>query len=556
MKRGAPGVVVPFGALGPKMPPLRLRLIVWAVVYLVGVAYLLSLPPWEGYDEIAHYSYAQQLGDTGELPGFETGRLSSDVEQYLARAPAPYSTTPPFDDNGGLTYRKWFSGADDHKLPHTSPESPRFFQPGERSNWQAQHPWMYYALLTPVLKWTSGASWAAQLFVLRLASWTLAFSGFALALTATGLAVRTFYPVLQKRFHQLALIWPLVLPGFFPEFARMGNDALVILLLSMTWLMAIRLLVLAPSWSAYAGVGLLLGLGGLVKVTFLPVAASFSLWLLWLGLCERDAQRRYQVFGGLLLCLVIFTACVGKWYIGNLLDRGSVTGLAELSNDAPAWFSAFAHPYEVVKGLLGIAITFVWGGTASSAYPPVVFVLPLLVPLIIFGCGSYWLVLERRPEIAMLAIFMIVAVLAGLVFYLLVRVASTGVGTGVPGWYLHVLTGPLSMLLAAGWQQFSERLPVFTKVLVLMWMVYTACFAFAMTWLQVALFTGCTFKTADSRIYAAEDWTCLLNLGGLYNRLDLLAYPAAGLVCFCLAVAIGCVAAYLWHRRLLVSGGK
>lgn len=555
MRLGA-GVVAPFEVFGSKMPLQRMNLIVWAVVYLIGVAYLLLLPPWEGYDEIAHYSYIQQLGDTGELPGFETGRLSLDVEQYLARAPAPYSTTPPFDDNGGLTYRKWFNAAHDLKLPHASPKQPRFFRPGERGNWQAQHPWMYYVLLAPVLELTSGASWAAQLFALRLASWTLAFSGFALALATTGLAVRSFYPVLQKRFQQLAIIWPLVLPGFFPEFARIGNDALVLLLLSMIWFMSIRLLIFAQSWSVYAGIGLLLGLGGLVKVTFLPVTASLLLWLLGLGLCERSAQRRYQVFGGLFLCLLIFTACVGNWYLENLLNRGSVTGLVELSIDTPRWLSAFSHPYEIIKGLLGIAITFVWGGTASSAYPPVVLVLPLLVPLAVFAGGSYWLLSERRPELAMLAIAMIISVLAGLVFYLLVRIAATGVGAGAPGWYLHVLVGPLSLLLAAGWQRFAERLPALTKVLVLVWVVYATCFAFAMTWLQVALFTGCTFKTADSRIYTAEGWMCLLKLGDLYGRLDLLAYPAAGLACFCLAVAIGFLCAYLWFHRLFVSGSK
>jgi hypothetical protein len=49
---------------------------------LLGVAHVAILPPWEGFDETAHYSYLQQLADRGELPRLGTARMSTDVERY------------------------------------------------------------------------------------------------------------------------------------------------------------------------------------------------------------------------------------------------------------------------------------------------------------------------------------------------------------------------------------------------------------------------------------------------------------------------------------------
>ena len=43
---------------------------------LLGVAHVAMLPPWEGFDETAHYSYLQQLADRGELPRLGTARMS------------------------------------------------------------------------------------------------------------------------------------------------------------------------------------------------------------------------------------------------------------------------------------------------------------------------------------------------------------------------------------------------------------------------------------------------------------------------------------------------
>lgn len=140
---------------------------IWLVIYLLGIAFICFLPLGK-VTMVAHYSYAQQIADIGEAPSVAQGRLSANVEAYQRSAPMPYSTTPPFDNNGGITYRTWFSHADSFKgLPHGTHRE-RHFSAGMASNWQAQHPALYYRLIGPVLVATADLSWVAQLFMLRV----------------------------------------------------------------------------------------------------------------------------------------------------------------------------------------------------------------------------------------------------------------------------------------------------------------------------------------------------------------------------------------------------
>lgn len=517
-------------------PGVRGLVAAWTAAYLLGIAFLLALPPWEGYDEMAHYSYAQQLAATGQPPAFEQGRLSRAVEDYLARAPGPYATTPPFDANGGRTYRDGFADPTPPTLAHAPPAQARTFQPGVRENWQAQHPPLYYWLLVPALERGAHGSWAQQLFLLRLLSWSLAFAGAVLALWATGVAVRRAYPDLQPGWRWIALLWPLVFPGFFPEFARLGNDALVVLVFAAVWGLACHCPP-QPGWRWYAALGVALGVGGLVKATFLPIALAVFVWLAvraWRAAC------RGRACAGLALCMVLCAACIGDWYVGNLLERGSLSGLAELSGRQaahPSWLSAFARPLEVARGLAGMALTFVWGGTASSAYPPVALVLPLLVPpaALLLGAGG---LLRRSGDAGVLAALLLASVAGALIYYLLVRIAVTGFGSGAPGWYLQVLIGPLSLLLAAGWQFWRQAAPRLFVWVVRSWMVYALGFVLALAGLQVALFAGCAVKTATDRGYVFAETACLFDLAGLAERLGGLAYPVPAALALGLAVAL------------------
>ena len=52
----------PGRATAPDTAPESLRRLLLAVL-LAGLGWLALLPPWEGFDEAAHYSYIQQIAD-------------------------------------------------------------------------------------------------------------------------------------------------------------------------------------------------------------------------------------------------------------------------------------------------------------------------------------------------------------------------------------------------------------------------------------------------------------------------------------------------------------
>src|SRR6516162_8384119 len=58
---------------------------------LIGLSHVAALPPFEGIDETAHYSYIEQIAKTGVLPrwGDTLRRDVEDVLGALLAAPGP-----------------------------------------------------------------------------------------------------------------------------------------------------------------------------------------------------------------------------------------------------------------------------------------------------------------------------------------------------------------------------------------------------------------------------------------------------------------------------------
>jgi len=75
------------------------RLLLLAVA-LLGVAHVAFLPPFEGTDERGHWSYIQQLADTGLAPRVGAAMISADVDAY----PGPDALR-----TGGRAYRDFFA---------------------------------------------------------------------------------------------------------------------------------------------------------------------------------------------------------------------------------------------------------------------------------------------------------------------------------------------------------------------------------------------------------------------------------------------------------------
>jgi hypothetical protein len=174
--------------------------------------------------------------------------MGRDVERYTRVAPLPYSGFPPFEKNGGLTYQAFFAGSADAlteraAFVHGRPSEARRYAAGYGGNWEAQHPPLYYLALAPASLTTRHLSWALQLHILRLASYLLAWA----ALVVGVYACATTAPALfgggrdAPRWAMLGIVaWPILLPSWFPEMARLGNDSPTAPLLAGASLVAAR----------------------------------------------------------------------------------------------------------------------------------------------------------------------------------------------------------------------------------------------------------------------------------------------------------------------------
>jgi hypothetical protein len=126
------------------LPSIKYIAIYLLMLLLIGLGYIAILPPFEGFDENAHYSSLRQIADTGTIPVYGKSFIPQDVANYTG--PVAYSSLiPPFDN--GLVYSKFFSDPEsitqflkNYRLPH----SHSAYVPSDVENWEAQHPALYY----------------------------------------------------------------------------------------------------------------------------------------------------------------------------------------------------------------------------------------------------------------------------------------------------------------------------------------------------------------------------------------------------------------------------
>lgn len=508
-----------------------LALGVFVAVALAGAGWIAMLPPFEGFDETAHYSYVQQLWDTRGL----TTRmfLSTDVQAYRATRPTAYASIPPFEANRGITY---LTHARNPAAP--VPDAPRRFAPSEEMNWQSQHPPLYYLLVGPVYAATRDWGWTAHILALRLVSWLMALAGLALGAFATHRYARVLMPAAAggawpDLAGPLALAWPFFVPMFFPEMGRLGNDSLCLLIMGGLWWQLLAMNARASGVADAVRLGLLLGAGLFTKALFVPVALALVALLAW--------QRRW---GSLALALAAALVVVGPWYLHSWATTGVPIGSTERRDDfGPAGgvsriFERFT-PFAFARGVAAAGASFVWGGTWSLAKIPAALMLPsILLVILLATSGIRALMRSRAPRVAWFPVLVTTFFGGGLVAHILMRIGVTGTGVGTPGWYAHILAGPLGAWLALGVVEASRE-SVGRRVV----RVLAACSLLLLlvgSWLQFALYAGCAAKLGAEDGYAFPDGlACVFDPLALSAQVSGLAYPGAALALFVSGLALG-----------------
>ena len=149
-----------------------------------------------------------------------------------------------------------------------------------------------------------------QFFMLRLVSFLIALAGVAFGLLACSQFENRSDPAILG-----FMLYPIVLPMFFAEFTRIGNDCLCLFLVGITAFLLSKWLKDENNKGLSVPIGVVLGLGLLTKAFFIPIIAALGPFLLLRMFSDRQ-------FGGLgpahwkNLMLLFLPALLigGGWY--------------------------------------------------------------------------------------------------------------------------------------------------------------------------------------------------------------------------------------------------
>lgn len=543
----------------------HIAFLVLAAIFFIGVGHCLLTPPFEGFDENAHYAYVQLIADENRAPANGVDLLSADTEtDYFSKAPRAYSPEAPFHENRGLTYAEIFAspGAADRarRAVKDRPTTPRRYRPAGDQNWQAQHGPLAYAALVPVYHATKHLSWGAHLFWLRAACWSIAVAGFAIGLLATrGLFKNPdTISAAGRPAYLIAAAFPFLTPMFFPEFARLGNDAFCLLFAGVAWAALLRIL----SRGSQEGFGLLntvvlggaLAAGALTKAFFIPISVGVVGFLAARAAHEAIAGQSRSISGlanrlaPIVVILLMILIGAGWWYLQKFLATGSLTGghdfvqfnAESASRDVSFWALA-AENFSIsifAKRLASIYFSFIWTGTWSLAklsYEAVA-ILGLFIALALI---RFFLDTVRQGNILNApgaVLFFAAPMLAGLAFHAGLQVIRGGHGT--PGYYFHILSPMIAAAIALGFIPFLKTRPGF--LLCAAGAAYAIALGLTAQYYQLALFSGCASKVGENRFYQPAD--CFSDISEIIERLTAITDPAAGLTCFAIGSGVCLIA--------------
>ena len=505
---------------------------------LIGVGYIAIMPPFEGFDETAHYASLRQIADTGTIPVLHRSFFPQDIADY--RGPVAYSTNaPPYDT--GLSYAKFFAQPDmvarfvqDYRRPQPHPQ----FVPSAQENWEAQHPPLYYLLLAPVLRLIETAPFVSQIFVLRLLSYLLALAGIFFAMMAIPVSARSIEP---RAAVTGFLLYPVMLPMFFPEFARIGNDSLCLLFAGTAAFSLAKVLTQERSVVWPTALGVSLGLGLLSKAFFIPITFGVGVFLLlrlWRSRGDKESRFLQLRSGALSLALAVVIGA--GWYLHNYLAYGQFSGdvgAMQIAAEGGIWADlkqhhsllAFAH------GLAVMIVTWVWAGTWSLARMPPLLYAPLFL-LLIITIGGFLKRLGRTPlsQPEWLPVLLFASLGGGLLYHVIETVAYGEGGTG--GWYLHILMPWVAPALGLGAAAVLKE--TWRRQLFIALVIYALVFQAMAVWAQISLFTGCAIKGDDKSYVFSGHAFCVDQYATVFDRLAIVGWPwlavaafAGGLLC-------------------------
>jgi 4-amino-4-deoxy-L-arabinose transferase-like glycosyltransferase len=283
-----------------------------------GVVITFVHPPFSGHDEVAHYAYLQFVAEGRRMP------VIPEWEEWEATWNA--SGESVHDKLPKELWRYCRFTTKDWALNCELDGPPYAFHLGDRTGpmgwiYTANHPPLYYLIMTPVYWLTDGASPETQLYALRLAA--LPFG--LLTVLFAYLTVRTLFP--RDRF--LSMMVPAFVafqPQIAYEAAMLNNDIVAIAFTSaVIYLLTLGLKRRFPLRICLL-IGFCFGLAMLAKNTAAITGAVIALAMI-LGLGVRN-WRAWLPKG--IVTAAVATLMVWPWFLYMYTTYGDFTALGRI----------------------------------------------------------------------------------------------------------------------------------------------------------------------------------------------------------------------------------
>ena len=301
-----------------------------------GVLYTVVFPAFSGHDEVAHYTYIRYVAEEGRVP------IIPDLDEWQALN--AQSQVPGEDRLPNELYKycqyftaDWFRSCDQAQWLRNPPRMVNLGGEFWPSGWvyTANHPPMYYMMMTPLYWLSSGQSPESQLYLFRLAAIPFGLVTVLLAFLTT----RTLFP--GDRF--LAMTVPAFVafqPQVSYEAAMLNNDIVAIALTSWVLYLAVKGLRDGFPVRTCVLLGFVLGLAVLTKGTSVT-AAPIIAFAMFFGLGWRNV-RQWLPKGALVAAIT--GVMIWPWYLFLWAEYGDFSGLTRVkalqwwnygSGDAP-----------------------------------------------------------------------------------------------------------------------------------------------------------------------------------------------------------------------------
>ncbi len=493
-------------------------------LFLIGMGYIFLFPVFEGFDENAHYSRIREVFETKKISDLNKSFLDENIVQY--QGPIPFSSgEPPFDKH--LVYQKFFkepSLIKKYQEYYKNSPLPSYIKSKE-SNWEAQHPPLYYFLSASIMKLTYKLSFLNEFLILRIFSYLLALTGVLFSL----LALQNLYGSKeQKNLRTGFLIYPILLPMFFIEFMRIGNDSLCLAFMGIFFYLITYWQQKTKNTASFIFMGIILGLGLLTKALFIPITLGVFLFLFIRLIIRENKISMLKKITSLAFIIILFG---GGYYIYKFIFFSEL-GIGEESiqlNKQGGILLGLEKNFHLINFIRGSTVplvSFIWAGSWSLVRLPIYLYLPLFIAngLAIFYFLKNFLKNLRRTDNFLLSFILFILMYLALLFHVLISMALSGLGTS-GGWYLHVLMPFTAIAMGLGVKNFN-------KIALMLSFIYAIIFQIIAIIFHMALFSGLAFKNAHKEFVFNCSWFCFGEFPKMIDRISIINYPILAILFF------------------------